>query len=647
MGQWTSCDKSAHVLRSVCEQEKSGMECDFSSHLTLPHLDAHYTENAVLASDFTRNADLAANFTSKETLRTEYLDTSALEETHVRRDRVLDEYVPNEDVQPCDYTGLVRLKDIAALGDEMQACNRRSVDREVDAERQKGNACAYSGGLAAAEQLRKLGDDPGNKCPATALCCLTASGAVDQDDCPVGVQRGHVQDGLRITYDQPGLCEHGVEPCGEPACGSGYRLNEGKRRCVPCDGKPEGATFTNSCEWVCKTPENASTVSADSCEWACDDGHLRADENGKPDPSGSLCVPEAKCGLGAFRGPENRCEACPALPNPHARFKTWNTCEWECRDGYVRSDAQGKVDPAGATCQEVIQSCSLGSVLNREENRCVPCTNKPATASFVRMDSCDWACHGGYVRANDQGKADPAGSTCEEIKTAESCPLGTVFDEASNYCDACPELPAHAVHTTKNSCDWKCTTGMKRVGDRCECGNVIANAYYTDPSKHCGIRCNHGYKMGIAIGQNLEGMCVRTDVPGEIFFTGNRCNTYPADKSFPGDLGKRFAQCKAWIDENTEAGHLCAHNGVLMSPSAYKAMFQADCPEFDAMKKAGKVTLKPLEYSQASFRQIKFWVDAHNCYPCVSGLHEGLPQTYDKFRLAENHTDAALVTRTF
>ena len=510
------------------------MECDFSSHLTRPHLDAHYTENAVLASDFTRNADLAANFTSKETLRTEYLDTSALEETHVRRDRVLDEYVPNEDVQPCDYTGLVRLKDIAALGDEMQACNRRSVDREVDAERQKGNACAYSAALPrrTTPQTRRR---PGTSA-RDGLCCSTASAPWTRTTAPWASNGGTSANASRTT-------SRGCASTGWSPAGARVRVrvstNEGKRRCVPCDGKP-GRHLHELVQWVCKTPENASTVSADSCEWACDDGHLRADENGKPDPSGSLCIPEAKCGR-RFPGPRKPVRSLPCPAQPARRFKTWNTCEWECRDSTSAPTRRERWTPPGHVPRGHSVTAAWG-VLNREENRCVPCTNKPATASFVRMDSCDWAYHGG--RAGERPGQGPAGSTCEEIKTAESCPLGTVFDEASNYCDACPELPAHAVHTTKNSCDWKCTTGMKRVGDRCECGNVIANAYYTDPSKHCGIRCNHGYKMGIAIEQNLEGMCVRTDVPGEIFFTGNRCNTYPADKSFPAIWGSGLPSAK-------------------------------------------------------------------------------------------------------
>ena len=70
-----------------------------------------------------------------------------------------------------------------------------------------------------------------------------------------------------------------------------------------------------------------------------------------------------------------------------------------------------------------------------------------------------------------------------------------------------------------------------------------------------------------------------------------------------------------------------------------------DCDDFVNDTMTGKVELKMMQYANLQMREFPFWVDRAHCYPCVSGLHAGLPQSSNKYLLADDFTDALFLKR--
>ena len=218
----------------------------------------------------------------------------------------------------------------------------------------------------------------------------------------------------------------------------------------------------------------------------------------------------------------------------------------------------------------------------------------------------------------------PKGTVIRVIKQAPEVPIckpGFFININKNNCEPCPNPPKNAAHTKKNSCDWACNYGYKKVYD-----SVAAKT-----------------------------TCEKSGTNDELKHIGNKCNTYPADGTFSVNLDQRLTQCKDWIKNNRtkdgEKSELCAHNGVLKSLAAYKTETGTDCPPFDIQKETGKVILQPLEYANLPGRDIVLWTDQNNCYPCVSNdqdskkneIHPGLQGTYNKYSLGT--TEAALVIK--
>jgi hypothetical protein len=419
-----------------------------------------------------------------------------------------------------------------------------------------------------------------------------------------------------------------------PICEPGFFINIDKNNCEPCPNPPKNATHTKK----------------NSCDWECNKNYIRSDSLGVPDSSGSQCnLKLTTCDKGfTLDKINNKCKSCSNPPGNAAHTKK-NSCDWACNSGFVRSGSDGRPNDSGSQCNLKLTTCDKGFTLDK--NKCESCPNPPANAAHTKNNSCDWACNSGFVRSGSDGRPNDSGSQCNLKLT--TCDKGSILDAPNNYCEPCPNAPpARANYSKNNSCDWACTAyGTKRDGDRCVCDPALlpANATYAYEPNNCGFTCNYGYKKVYGLAEGAETTCVETsDTKDELTYGGNKCDTYSADGIFSLDLGQRLTQCKDWIKDNRtkegETSVLCAHNGVLKSLAAYKTETGSDCPAFNRPTQTGKVILQPLEFDRLMGRKIVLWTDQNTCYPCVSDVHQGLPETYDKYQL-NSTTDAALIIK--
>ena len=293
-----------------------------------------------------------------------------------------------------------------------------------------------------------------------------------------------------------------------------------------------------ACRGDCTKPAHSVFKSPTSCVWVCKSKYFQR---------GRQCeLKLTTCGIGeTLNTKQNRCDTCDTTGKPsNAAFTTANTCDWACNKGYFRR---------GQQCEREITKCDgIGEIVNKEQNRCDPCSNLPEHAEFTTANTCDWACSKGYFQRGD---------TCEDI--LKTCGVGQTLNGEQNRCDACDttKKPGNAEFTTANTCDWACNKGYFQRGQNCElkldtcdigqtlngeqnrcdpCSNLPEDAEFTTVNT-CDWACNKGYfqrgdtcepKLDTCgIGQTLNGeqnrcdACDTTEKPGNAkFTTANTCD---------------------------------------------------------------------------------------------------------------------------
>ena len=153
--------------------------------------------------------------------------------------------------------------------------------------------------------------------------------------------------------------------------------------------------------------------------------------------------------LGNVEYEKNRCDTCDTTGKPsNAAFTTVNTCDWACNKGYFRR---------GQQCEREITKCDgIGEIVNKEQNRCDPCSNLPEHAEFTTANTCDWACSKGYFQRGD---------TCEpklDVRRDQQVngQIKTVATHATQLKSRTMQsLPA-------NTCDWACNKVISNVATR-------------------------------------------------------------------------------------------------------------------------------------------------------------------------------------
>ena len=323
------------------------------------------------------------------------------------------------------------------------------------------------------------------------------------NSCESACAPGYWKDGSSCAACDTSSCPVGNyrSPCTASANG----------KCVACSKAPEHAVYTSG----------GKPYNSDDCDWSCASGYYL---------SGSTCLPcsNPTCPIGQYSTictptANSVCQACTDLPS-HGTFTSSGekgsagSCQTACVAGYWKQ--------ASSCIACTTTSCSVGNYRSActasADGQCVPCTNKPAGASYTsagqpyNSDDCAWSCTtGNYL----------SGSTCSPCSTL-TCPVGqysTICTPTANsVCQACTNLPTNGIYTSAgtagqpNSCQTGCASGYYGDGSGCSaCKNLV---FTLVPGGNNYATCDGVYVLDT---RTINGKPLYVNSPGSRFLAWN------------------------------------------------------------------------------------------------------------------------------